>query len=556
MKKFVKRKNVPKTIEGYVKKNVSVLDVNCSGRYPNMDQAVQMFLDAAKQDLRIAIYGDYDCDGVTSLSIFTLLARALKLNNLQTIAPGRFTDGYGINQDRVEGLIENNVDLIVTVDNGIAALDPIRRAKEAGVKVLILDHHEAKEELPAADLIVDPHCTGACLDAPFDDLCGAGLSFFFAKKCLDNTLFLRDEFKQELILKMLGIAAIGTIADLVKLQYDNRWIVRHGLEAIHEGHMTVGLRKLIQMAGLDFEKITPMDVGFTIGPTINAAGRMANKGADVMVQILTAETENDTIDKKIARAIQLNQERKDLVAEMTVRATLYMKATDDDNSRFIIYYDETDDRVHKGVAGIVASKLAEKYNAPAIVLSGSGNDVKGSGRTFGDVDILGCLKEVDQSLLVGYGGHPEACGVKVDHDKVDALREALQKVTPEVHVPDYLEYDYDVKDAEHASNFVADMETFGPFGSGNPEPVFHVTGKVVWTKQMGAAKQHIKFTLDNGTDVIWFDGAKKSLRQTKYPKAVEAIGTLSRNVYTYTDRYGHEKAKITYQLIAEDAIVS
>lgn len=521
-----KNKNQVKTLKEFIALSLDDVHPKLDGKYPGIDEAINLFLSWVTKKKKIAVFGDYDVDGDGALAIATLLMRSLRLT-AEIVSPGRFSNGYGITTKAIEDLHQKGINALITVDNGIAALEPLKLAKEYGMEIIVLDHHEpvikdGEVILPEVDVLVDPHVTGG--RNGFDDLCGAGLMYFFATGVLKRVGIL-DETTRE---KMIVFAALSTVADVVKLQSDNRAIVTEGLRLIREDKMTEGLRELIRGVGIDLSTFDEGTIGYSIGPCLNASGRLSDKGPEKMVQLLTCETASEATSSLVEKAILCNEKRKEIVADMLNMANMYLLATDDDNSRFLVYHHQG--AKHEGVAGIAAAQLAEKYHKPCIVLCGSGT-VKGSGRTFLTADVLGSLRKVDQDLLISYGGHPEACGVKLLESNIPAFRAAMQKVTPKVDMPEELLYDFDIE-ADAAEAFATEQQEYAPFGAGNPKPLVRMKLHVVKVFFMGDAKQHVKFLTKEGVSVLQFDGAKALKgKKLEWIKTVDAVGTLGFNTY-------------------------
>lgn len=513
------------TVESYVKAHVGELNPDLSGAYPKLKDAEQLFLRAVNRKDRIAIYGDYDCDGVTSLSIFKRLCDALKVPVL-LIAPGRFADGYGINESRVETLIASGVQTILTVDNGIAAFPALQRAKEAGLTVIVLDHHaQVGDSLPDADVICDPHVTGGDDKHDFDDLCGAGLSYLFAKDIIETAA----PSKKDVIDECLVLAMLGTVADVVTLRYDNRYIVQQGLKLMHRGICPAGLAGIFDILAVDAKSVTEEDIAWKIAPLINAAGRMANKGASVMVEILSADKAED-VQKRIEQAVHANELRKELCDNMFWRAKLYVKSLGTVPS-FIVYVDNSKETA--GIAGIVASKIAETYRVPALVLTKKGDIYKGSGRTYDTIDLLETLVQAKTEVpSLQFGGHAGACGASVPCADIDLLRKVLSDITPKSpdHELNTFWYDLNVP-AKKLPDVLVDEWALGPFGAGCPLPVLHTKLHAVKDIEMGNGR-HVKFLTKEGIDVVFWDGATNdecTAFRNSSRKVLDVVGSLSEN---------------------------
>jgi len=402
--------------------------------YPGLDKAAKLFISHVKKNSVIRVYGDYDVDGVTSLYILSSLFKAINYKNFKLVSPHRFTDGYGINVNRVREFYADGCNLLITIDNGIAALDAIKLAKDLSMDVLILDHHEpfineANEVvLPEADVIVDPHVTGGYLlgdeNHSFDDLCGAGLGYKFASEVLSHLKSLKEDKKEEILQKMLSAAAVGTVADVVTLIDDNRKIVKEGLKLIASGKASTGLRALVKV--MNVNKLDSEALAFSIAPCINASGRLYDDGAETMVEILTfdGKINDEWIETAASKAKETNDERKALTLEAVNRAEDIMASHLNDNVIVLL-----DDKLTSGIAGLVSSKLTEEFYRPSIVLTKTGLFLKGSGRSVDGTDLKALL-DATQEYLAGYGGHPMAAGVSLKEENLDAFRKAICLIAP------------------------------------------------------------------------------------------------------------------------------
>lgn len=553
-------KNHDGNIEAIVTKNTGMslrqlLNDEHEYVYPNLAAAADLFLAHVKKGSKIVVYGDYDADGVTSLAELTILCRSLKFAGVTFIAPRRFSDGYGLNVNRVNEFISKRCDLLVTIDNGIAALDAINLAKVSGMDVIVLDHHEqtrtsanevrvqsltpqvvdGKAVLPNANVICDPHVTGGDDTFGFDDLCGAGIGLHFAEYILKQYNSIADEEKHAILDELYVLAAIGTVADVVKLSFDNRRIVKRGLELINAGKGTTGLNMLLNT--LNIEHVDSETIGFSIAPVINAIGRLYDDGAEKMVRLLTSEEETIVLEDLCTQAKLANDIRKRMTEEAVLRAKDEVKP--DENTRFIIYVDNSG---ALGIAGLIAAKLANDFKLPAICLmkvpdNDGGYILKGSGRTYGDINILDAVSKCSD-LLLGFGGHKEALGLSLKPEKLKALKGRLDEVTPEVIVTDDISYDLDINDMKLGKSLwgiVNEIKQYEPYGAGNPKLICRISDMKLGDKYgntykvMGKNSEHLKL-IGADLNVLYFNGAAK-YKALGAPKTVSAIGTLGINVF-------------------------
>ena len=521
---------------GMTKENL--LDDTRVYKYPKIDDAAKLLQKHMHNNSCIRVYGDYDVDGVTSLFELRTLFDAVKYSNVQFIAPHRFTDGYGINVARVKQFHEDGCNLLITIDNGIAAIDALKLASDLGMDVLVLDHHDpfinefGEIVLPPATVIVDPHITGGADlgDHVFEDLCGAGIGWHFVSAVLD--LFdIDSETKDTVLNECLIAAGIGTVADVVTLVDENRKIVKEAIEFICNGkYVTAGLKKLLET--LSVEKPTSTDIAFGVAPALNASGRIYDDGADRMVEILSSRENSPELDALCKRAKEANDERKDMTTKAVQRAEEMMLERSDDSMIVLL-----DEELSPGVAGLVAAKLTETYYRPSIVLTKNAlNICKGSGRSIEGINLKALL-DLCQEYLLGYGGHPMAAGVALEADKVDTFRDAICKVTPILPMPTDTYYDVEVApDKDALMKTYNETQIYEPYGQGNETITVMIPGIKLGDSMgnthriIGREKTHVKFITKYGFDIVWFDGAGEYEFMGK-PKTIDVIGTLSLNVF-------------------------
>ena len=482
MKEYTKRDSCM-TMEEVIERNTGMslkafLTPQPNPYIHNMDRAVEFFKkkvnDAAeeKEILQIKIVGDYDADGMNASAIlYDAIISYLKANSLAEYAevsvrlPRRYSEGYGLSKKIID---ESESGLIITVDNGIAAIDAIKKAKDKGIDVIILDHHLSGEELPCADIIVDPHCEGM---STFKHYCGAGLAYRFAEMLITN---------KDLLDKLLVLAGIATVADVVPLIGANRYLVRQSLKLINRGIATSGVLALVRKMRL--EKITAEDYGYKIGPVCNASGRLLDDGAMDIFHLLSQELDVFALDydeqllKLHALAdtvIERNVDRRSITEEALERSdALISQQCLADDAVYIIY----DTQVSEGVMGIVAGKLAEKYMRPVIVFAHAqdGEKLKGSGRTYGNIHLKNQVLDPCKEYFFAYGGHAGAAGMTIPEKNLMLFRNKVRKLDiPVLYREKRILYDLEVT-KEEIPELYEKMEFFAPFGEGNPEPVFFI----------------------------------------------------------------------------------
>lgn len=459
----------------------------------DMDKAVELIQQAVSQNKKIAVYGDYDADGVTSIAVLKTALERLGADVFFVI-PDRFEHGYGPNSELFGMIYEQGASLLITVDNGVSGIDEVAYAKSLGMDIIITDHHEAGEQWPEADAIIHPrHPDGAY---PYPDLAGVGVAFKLACALL-------GEVPQDL----LELVAIGTVADLVPLRGENRYFVKCGLERMRVSKRP-GIQALAKVAATEQSQLTEESLGFMIGPRINAAGRLGD--AAPAVDLLT--TEEATVATSLANQLDaLNKERQALVSEMTKEAEALIDQLHGNEvpSVFVI----AQEGWNTGVVGIVASRLTEKYYRPSVVLSidPESGMAKGSARSIEGFHMYEELAK-NNRILPSFGGHPMAAGMSLEAADIRQLRENLNEqaeasLTAEQLVPK-MAIDVPLSLDEIDIGVLESMDRLRPFGMGFEKPVYMIEGvKAESIRKIGAARNHLKLDLvgDGGSlDAIGF----------------------------------------------------
>lgn len=452
----------------------------------DMELTVSIIKEKVREEKRIRIVGDYDIDGVCSTY---LLYRAL--TEIGAYAdyeiPDRIRDGYGINESIIRQAAEDGIDTILTCDNGIAATAQIRLAKELGLTVLITDHHDIMKEegveiLPPADAIINPKQM-AC-HYPYPEICGGLVAYK-----LVQALYEAYSISQEKWLEMLEFAAIATVGDVMKLQDENRIIVKEGLKRMGQTK-SLGLRKLIEKNNLDEDNITAYQIGFVIGPCLNAGGRLHT--AKLALSLLLSESEEEA-DLMALELKDLNDQRKTMTRQGTEEAVEQVEALYKDHKVLVVYLPSC----HESLAGIIAGRLREQYQKPAFVLTDGEEGVKGSGRSIETYHMFDALVEVKE-LLSKFGGHPMAAGLSLKKENVDEFRRRLNenaKLGEEdfikkiwIDVPMPLEYINEP--------LIEELDLLEPFGQGNEKPLFAQKGLSIRSvRVMGKNRNVVKFSL-------------------------------------------------------------
>lgn len=469
-------------------------------RMKGMERAVERIVRALDRGEKITVYGDYDVDGVTSTSLLVSFLRALG-GEVDFYVPHRLAEGYGLNPRAVDTLAQRGTRLIVTVDCGVTAVDEVDRATRAGLDVVVVDHHKAPAELPRAVAMLNPHQPGC--DFPSKELCAVGVVFHLAmalRRRLREAGFF--ERRPEPNLKnYLDLVALGTVADVVPLVNANRILVHHGLKEIATSRRA-GIQALVRVAGLENGAITSGQVGFKLGPRINAAGRLDDAGTAVELML----TEDP--DRAEALAIQLdraNQDRQALERAITAAAMEQAQGRAERARGLVLF----DDGWHPGVVGIVASRVVERFHRPAVVIGMDGETGKGSCRSIEGFDMYAGLGRCAEHL-VRFGGHHHAAGVTIDRARLPAFArafesEANRQLRSEDLIP-MVKVDADIGPDDATLELAQALTRLAPFGAGNPEPllateVAEVEGRVLLGKN--GARDHLKFRLGR-TDCIGF----------------------------------------------------
>ena len=495
-----------------------------------LQDAASAIQEALKNGTRITIYGDYDVDGITSTTILYIMLSAMGCAKVDVILPRRFTEGYGLSMKGVDRISDG---LLLTVDNGISAVDQIAAARAKGLKVVVLDHHLGRDDgrIPDADVIVDPHVIKG---SDFEHYCGAGIAFKLA--CIlikNNTLLLK---------KLCALAAIGTVADVMPLVSDNRAIVTKGLEYMNQGIVVPGLAALLTK--LDLAHVSEGDIGFKIGPVLNAAGRMYDDGAARAFRVLADPSAENAL-KGAEELIQTNEARKEAVAEGYALCEQIIEEHALFADAPLLIYTPADAPIHlsEGIVGILAGRLAEKYKVPSIVMTEThdGTKFKGSARSYGDIHLKALL-DTAADCLAGYGGHAGAAGLSCEKERVEELRSVLidnlAKMGPiSTEDPNTVYYDLEVN-AHQLPAVLEKLKLFAPYGEGNPAPVFKVNGIRLtpragkFYRLMGNKGQHIKLFGTN-YDVVGFDLAPQYQAEEE-PMYFDAVGMISENRFQST----------------------
>ena len=468
----------------------------------NMGEAVNVLIKKLREEKRIRIIGDYDIDGVcASYLLLTGLRRAERelgkgtgpagSTRIDYEIPDRVRDGYGINEAIIRQAAADGVDTLVTCDNGIAAAKEISLAKELGMTVVVTDHHEVPVEeerqvLPPADVVVDPKQEGETY--PFREICGAVVAYKLVEKLYEASGVPREEWRA-----LLEFAAIATVGDVMRLQDENRILVKYGLKQMARTR-NLGLRKLVEKTGLDITDLSAYHIGFVIGPCLNAGGRLQTAKAALRLFLSEDEAEAERLAEDLK---ELNDIRKDMTKKGEDEAIAQVEERYMGDKVLVVFLPDC----HESLAGIIAGRVREHFHKPSIVLTRSGDMVKGSGRSIEPYHMFRELTKV-RELLPKFGGHPMAAGLSIKEEDVPEFRRRLNEnavLTEEdfiprvwIDVPMPLEY--------VTEGLVEELKRLEPFGQGNEKPLFAQKGLMIRSlRVLGKNRNVVKLGLVTDT---------------------------------------------------------
>lgn len=466
-----------------------------------LQAAVDLLVEALRQQSKILIVGDFDADGATSTALSVLALRSMGADGVDYLVPNRFEYGYGLTPEIVAVAKSRSPDLIMTVDNGIASIDGVAAAKAAGIKVLVTDHHLPAEQTPDADAIVNPNQRGC--DFPSKNLAGVGVVFYLMSalraRLRDLNWFTEQSIPEPQMASFLDIVALGTVADVVPLDHNNRILVKQGLERIRAGLCRPGIQALLQISGRKAERLVASDLGFTVGPRLNAAGRLDDMslGIECLLADEVYEAQN-----MAARLDELNRERRAIETSMKKEALDHLEQLlERDEASMpwgICLYEES---WHQGVIGILASRIKERYHRPVIAFAdGDEGQIKGSARSVPGLHIRDALDAVASrhpGLLSKFGGHAMAAGMTIEKDRFEDFREAFdQQVRLAVDEQDLqavILSDGELAPSEFSFDLAETLRNAGPWGQQFPEPLFD--GDFLLVQQRIVGEKHLKMVV-------------------------------------------------------------
>ena len=483
-----------------------------------IDAAVDLLVVALEQRQRILIVGDFDADGATASTVGMLGLRLLGAAHVDYLVPNRFEYGYGLTPEIVQVALTRQPQLLITVDNGISSVEGVAAAKAAGLSVLVTDHHLPGNELPAADAIVNPNQPGC--EFPSKALAGVGVIFYvlIALRARLNSLGWYQNSKAPNIAELLDLVALGSVADVVPLDANNRILVHQGLERIRAGRARPGLKAILEVAKRDYSRITSTDLGFILGPRLNAAGRLD----DMSLGIECLLTDDANAAREMAAQLdEMNQDRKSIEQGMQREALAQLKELPVESMPFGLCLFDPD--WHQGVIGILASRLKERYFRPTFAFADAGDGMlKGSGRSvpgFHIRDALSVVAAQHPELISKYGGHAMAAGLTLPEANFAVFSSAfdaeVRRQLREEDLTGRLMSDGSLAVEEFHLELARALRNAGPWGQHFPEPLFHGVFQLVEQRIVG--ERHLKVVLKTECGSVKLDGIAFGVDREVWP---------------------------------------
>jgi len=479
-----------------------------------LPDALALLTQALESQEKIIIVGDFDCDGATSTAVMVLALRAMGAGEVDYLVPNRFEYGYGLSPEIAVLAAETGAKLLITVDNGISSIAGVDTAKQAGMRVLVTDHHLPGDALPEADAIVNPNQLGCQFGS--GNLAGVGVAFYLMaalkSHLQDKGWFTQKSITPPNVADYLDLVALGTVADVVALDENNRILVHQGLQRIRAGRCRPGIRALCEVSGRDVSKLTASDLGFFLGPRLNAVGRLD----DMTMGIACLLSNHEHSARHLASEMdKLNQERKAIESSMQEEALAALSRLTslegDVPAALVLHQDDW----HQGVVGLVASRIKEKYHRPVFAFAESSDtELKGSGRSIPGLHMRDALERLDQlhpDLILKYGGHAMAAGLSVQKEKLEAFRRHFTALVSEWLTAEQLEgvilTDGELFSDELTLGFADQLRQAGPWGQAFPEPSFDGIFRLRHQRLVGGKHLKMEVELPGGpcVDAIAFN---------------------------------------------------
>ncbi len=494
-----------------------------------IEQAVELLFQAIQEQKRIIVVGDFDADGATSSALSVLALRMLGSNNVDYLVPNRFEDGYGLSPEVVDQALELGAEMIMTVDNGVSSIEGVRYAKENGITVLVTDHHLPGQVLPEVDAMVNPNLDSCAF--PSKALAGVGVAFYLMMAlCVHmrkHNWFAQQGMQEPKLMELIDLVALGTVADVVPLDENNRILVHQGLQRIRAGKARPGIQALIEVAKRDARRLVASDFGFALGPRINAAGRLDDMSFGVELLMCN----NIHAARRMASELDgLNQTRKEIEEGMKQEAMAFCERLQfGENSELPYGLSLFQRDWHQGVIGILASRIKEKFHRPVIAFANGGEGtIKGSCRSIPGLHMRDALDFIDTQnpgLIIKFGGHAMAAGLTIkeqDFERFSRLfDEVVKKELDEAALKGLILTDGELKPEEFSMHIAEQLRAGGPFGQAFPEPIFDGEFKVLHQKLVG--EKHLKLMLEplykgHPTNVM-IDGIAFNVDLRRWPDA-------------------------------------
>lgn len=494
-----------------------------------IDKAVELLFQAIDEKKRIIVVGDFDADGATSSALSVLALRMLGSNNVDYLVPNRFEDGYGLSPEVVDQALELGAEMIMTVDNGVSSIEGVRYAKENGITVLVTDHHLPGQVLPDVDAMVNPNLDSCAF--PSKALAGVGVAFYLMMAlCVymrKQNWFAQQGMQEPKLMELIDLVALGTVADVVPLDENNRILVHQGLQRIRAGKARPGIQALIEVAKRDARRLVASDFGFALGPRINAAGRLDDMSFGVELLMCN----NIHAARRMASELDgLNQTRKEIEEGMKQEAMAFCERLQfGENSELPHGLALFQRDWHQGVIGILASRIKEKFHRPVIAFADGGEGtIKGSCRSIPGLHMRDALDFIDTQnpgLIIKFGGHAMAAGLTIkeqDFERFSRLfDDVVKKELDEAALKGVIMSDGELKPEEFSMHVAEQLRSGGPFGQAFPEPIFDGEFKVLHQKLVG--EKHLKLMLEplykgHPTNVM-IDGIAFNVDLRRWPDA-------------------------------------
>ncbi len=494
-----------------------------------IDKAVELLFQAIDEKKRIIVVGDFDADGATSSALSVLALRMLGSNNVDYLVPNRFEDGYGLSPEVVDQALELGAEMIMTVDNGVSSIEGVRYAKENGITVLVTDHHLPGQVLPDVDAMVNPNLDSCAF--PSKALAGVGVAFYLMMAlCVymrKQNWFAQQGMQEPKLMELIDLVALGTVADVVPLDENNRILVHQGLQRIRAGKARPGIQALIEVAKRDARRLVASDFGFALGPRINAAGRLDDMSFGVELLMCN----NIHAARRMASELDgLNQTRKEIEEGMKQEAMAFCERLQFGENSELPYGLALFQRDwHQGVIGILASRIKEKFHRPVIAFADGGEGtIKGSCRSIPGLHMRDALDFIDTQnpgLIIKFGGHAMAAGLTIkeqDFERFSRLfDDVVKKELDEAALKGVIMSDGELKPEEFSMHVAEQLRSGGPFGQAFPDPIFDGEFKVLHQKLVG--EKHLKLMLEplykgHPTNVM-IDGIAFNVDLRRWPDA-------------------------------------